>query len=237
MTDLIQHHVVFLNGSNGVGKDTFAEAVAKLARDRIKYLYGTDVYTKKIDSVGFIKDMLQHAGVWNGIKDEKGRALLCDVKKAVDKYDDVSNHMVIQQVMDIIKFCSKSTPSILFIHVREPENITGLIRFFNLHYDNMKCYTVLIKMDGIKVADNPSDQNVNNFSYDFEYTEVKGSEDTTLKNAEDFIKTIFTLSNEYTPTPGKVRGIVDNCDAPSQVETEVKEAKDALVELQKENKK
>lgn len=68
--------IVVLNGSGGVGKDEFVKAMSKYVKI---YNYSTIDAYKKI-----ARDCFE----WDGIKDEKGRRLLSDLKLAAIRYND-----------------------------------------------------------------------------------------------------------------------------------------------------
>ena len=98
--------VIIINGVGGVGKDTLCDFAAKYYKIR------------KISAITPIKEIAQHYG-WNGEKDERSRKFLSDVKRAFIEYNDLPTQYLLKQYE---KF-KKSEDEILFVHIREKEEI------------------------------------------------------------------------------------------------------------------
>lgn len=139
--------IVILNGSNGVGKDTFADMCSKYAD------------TKHISSVDYVKEMALKIG-WDGIKDEDGRKLLHNLKLTLDAYrDTIWSDLMAKSEAERI-----SGTEILFIDIREPPEITKAFHKF-LDAGYTVC-SVLVSREG-NVANNEADKSVNDFDYDY----------------------------------------------------------------------
>ena len=92
-------------------------------------------------SVDKVKEIAKLIG-WTGTKTDKDRKFLSDLKKLTTNYNS-SNY------------------EIMFIHIREPEEIQRVV-------DNFSAKTLLIKREGLKIIDtNSSDANVENYKYDY----------------------------------------------------------------------
>jgi len=161
----VQKQIIIINGTGGSGKDTFVEFCMK---------YGSVMNFSSIDKV---KDVARVVG-WNGQKTEKDRKFLSDLKRLTTEYND----MAFNSLRDAVNQFQISDYDILFIHIREPEEIERAANFFNAK-------TLLVKRLGLSnIESNASDANVDNYPYDYEIM------NTTLeeldKSAQGFISAL-----------------------------------------------
>ena len=155
---------VIINGTGGSGKDTFVEYCKK---------YGKVMNFSSVDKVKEIAKMIG----WNGQKTEKDRKFLSDLKRLTTEYNDMSFH----SIQDAIEEFNHSEYEILFIHIREPEEIKRAAEAFGAK-------TLLVKRAGLaNITSNYSDANVENYDYDYIV------ENTTLEQLE---KSAFDFVNE-----------------------------------------
>lgn len=156
--------IIIINGSGGSGKSTFVAA----ARE-----HNPNVF--EFSMVDIIKKIALNVG-WDGVKDNKGRRLLSDLKDALDRYCDKT----FQYVMEDIKWIYKNNPdAIIFVHVREPNDISRWVRETNAR-------TLLIRRPGIEQYSNHADCNVFYYDYDYEYENRKELEQFK-QDAIDFV--------------------------------------------------
>lgn len=137
--------IVVINGTGGSGKDTFVEFVSK--------------YTNVINfsSVDKVKEVAKVAG-WDGGKTEKDRKFLSDLKVLTTEYND----MPFRSMADKVDEFRESDAEIMFLHIREPENIERAVNVFGAK-------SLLIKRVGLEnIASNYSDANVDNYDYDYQ---------------------------------------------------------------------
>lgn len=135
--------IVIINGTGGSGKDTFVEYVSKYAR------------TMNFSSIDKVKEVARVIG-WNGQKTERDRKFLSDLKKLTTEYNDMAFNSTINAVSDFLN----SDYEILFIHIREPEEIERAVKAFGAK-------TLLIKREGLSnIETNYSDASVDNYPYD-----------------------------------------------------------------------
>ena len=157
-------NIFIVNGSGGVGKDTFAE------------LLDLFVDVEKISSVDFVKEVAKTCG-WDGSsKGDKDRKFLSDLKIAMSEYNDLPFRRVRACVY---KFECLGTfkDHVLLIDIREPEEIERAKKTFGAK-------TILIKNDRVApITSNMADANVLNYNYDF-VIENNG----TLEEFEETIK-------------------------------------------------
>lgn len=137
--------IFIINGSGGVGKDTFVEMVSKI------------IPTMNYSSVDKVKEIAKQIG-WNGIsKTEKDRKFLSDLKILTSEYCD----MPFQDMMRIIKEYHGSDCRCLFLHIREPKEIRRAVMEFSAE-------SILITRDSVEpITTNMADANVHNYQYDY----------------------------------------------------------------------
>jgi len=140
----MKKQIIIINGTGGSGKDTFVELCSK---------YGKVMNFSSMDKG---KNIARLIG-WNGQKTEKDRKFLSDLKRLTTEYNDMS----FNSIKDAVDKFMHSDREILFIHIREPEEIKRALKIF-------KAKTLLIKRVGLtNIESNYSDANVDNFSYDY----------------------------------------------------------------------
>lgn len=164
--------IILINGTGGVGKDTFVEICQRMVKqDEIL----------NISTITPVKEAAAILG-WNGIKDTKGRKFLSDLKDlATECYDLSANY-----ISKIVEESKNSNVKAIFIHVREPEEIGRFQEMFNAN-------TLLIKNKRVKpIESNHADRNVENFFYDYTIDNDEGILELTRK-AADFLREIEVL--------------------------------------------
>lgn len=164
--------IVVINGSGGKGKDLFV----KYCSDFTSVL--------NISSVDKVKEAANILG-WNGEKSEKARLFLARLKFDSTDYND-QPYEYIKRNIDYFK--SEELYSILFIHIREPEEIQRVKKDFN-------CITLLIRNPNVKsINSNKADAEVENYNYDY-IIDNDGSKNDLKNKACNFIKIIMEENN------------------------------------------
>ena len=136
--------VYIINGSGFSGKDSFVEFVSKY------------IPTMNFSSVDKIKEIARIIG-WDGRKTEKDRKFLSDLKLLCTEYNDMPLNSMCEKVKE---FLNNNYYNLLFLHIREPEEIERAKKEFNAK-------TILIKRDSVKhITSNISDANIYNYNYD-----------------------------------------------------------------------
>lgn len=202
MTKRCKSFIFIINGSNGVGKDTFIDKVRDELRD-YEYL--------NISAIDVVKNMLRKNEIWDGQKDEKGRRLLAEVKAAINKYSDFIN-------TDIIMRVGRWRPrtmmnSIAFIHVREPEQIEILSQRLESAFGEFSMVgTILIKRTSAEAAaKNDADMNVENYKYDIVLEDKNDEFKSAVNNLTGLIRMINPTSiphEEKEPKPFELKNDV-----------------------------
>jgi len=164
--------IIVLNGSARAGKDTFADVVRMWAITNISEPDRVNVYN--ISSVDRVKEAALLLG-WDGVKDNKGRKFLSDLKYlSSEVYDGPFNYMKSQiDSVDEGIFC---------LHIREGAEIKKFVREFP------ETKTIFIERKEIEVPNNRADQEVALYDYDF-YFSNNGS-------LEDYVKSITKWCKE-----------------------------------------
>lgn len=183
---------IIINGTGGSGKDTFVN----LVKDYVSESGFISVYN--ISSVGLIKEVARILG-WDGKKDEKSRKFLSDLKDLSTNYNNGPINYMIEKVHHYECFMYRSYQhiydpkhSIIFFHVREPEEIQKLKEVLEKDED-AKTYTMLI--DATKRIDsinsNHADANVLNYEYDIiidNNSDIHNLEENVNKFMKEYIE-------------------------------------------------
>jgi dephospho-CoA kinase len=144
--------LIVINGMAGVGKDQF-----------VSYAKNSDAAVYNCSCVDRIKELALTIG-WDGIKDEKGRRLLSDLKDTMERYNDLPFQSIIRDIEFITANEAYTDDIIIFIHAREPKDIQ---RWKDEH--NAK--SLLIRRAAAETEhDNHADQNVFDYDYDYVYS-------------------------------------------------------------------
>lgn len=156
--------IIIINGSGGVGKDTFVEYCKKYCKVR------------NISSVDKVKEAAKALTGWNGEKDEKSRKLLVDLKQLGIQYNDAP----LKYVLENVKEFKESDEELMFVHIREIEEIKRLKDMINVK-------DLLVTNKNVKpIISNESDKNVMNHEYDY-YIKNDGTLDDLENTTKDFI--------------------------------------------------
>lgn len=143
----MEKQIIIINGTGGCGKDTFVTFAQKVGRVR------------NISSIDLVKELAISLG-YQGGKSEKDRKFLSELKRITTEYNDLSFQDISRKVQEF----KESNDDILFIHIREPEEIERAKIAFGAK-------TLLIKRMGYEtIISNSSDANVENYVYDFVIT-------------------------------------------------------------------
>ncbi len=163
--------VIIINGKGGAGKDTVCEITARFFKVKI------------ISAITPIKEIAAQFG-WKGEKDSKSRKFLSDLKRTFIEYNDLPNRYLEEEYL---KF-KTSDVDILFVHIRESDQIDD----FKRRVDG-KCVTMLVRSPRIEESNkqygNASDDRVEDYTYDYSYTNEKPLESLTA----DFMNYIYEL--------------------------------------------
>ena len=165
--------VIVINGSGGVGKDTLCDLAAKHYK------------VKNISSITPIKKIAAECG-WDGRKDDQSRKFLSDLKRICVEYNDYPTRWALSEYLDF----QKSDDEIMFVHIREPEEIKKFVLA-----TESTAKTMLIR-GGERMKKsaygNVSDDSVENYIYDYYFVN-----DKTLDVAEvDFCKLLSQICSE-----------------------------------------
>ena len=157
--------IIIINGSGGVGKDTFVEFCGEWAN------------VKNISSVDKVKEAAKVLVNWNGEKDDKSRKFLADLKKMSIEYNNYPIKYIEMQAND---FLNNDEQNLMFIHIREVEEIEKVKELLNAK-------SLLITSTRVeKILTNSSDANVDNCKYDY-YIENNGTLEEFKEQARKFV--------------------------------------------------
>jgi hypothetical protein len=146
--------VIVINGKARVGKDTLCDFIIK------------NYYAEKISSITPILEIARNNG-WNGVKDEKSRKFLSDLKRTFVNFNNLPNNYLVEEFNRFLI----SGNDILFVHIRESDQIEE----FLLAIGSCDSCTLLINS---KINEKPvfwgndSDDYVDNYRYSYIYNNV-----------------------------------------------------------------
>lgn len=154
--------VFIINGSGGCGKDTFIEA--------LNNQFWKECVVGNYSSIDKVKEIAKAIG-WDGTKTERNRKFLNDLKLLTIAFNDMPLNDIKEYTNSFMS--NDTTNRILFLHVREPEEIAKSINAFKEY--NAKA--LLVKRDSVKhIVSNMADGNV----YDYDYDVVINNNGTLL---------------------------------------------------------
>lgn len=162
--------VIVINGSGGSGKDTLVNIIAEHASFAVN----------NIDSVAKVKECALALG-WNGVKDERGRRLLSDIKQVAIDNGDIPLKYCVSEI-ETMRFHPLQVIS--FVHIREPEEIFKLRTALGNKYTIKTLLVTNPNVDAIK--SNESDAYVTHFKYDWHLVN-----DKTLEHLEHLGKLLI----------------------------------------------
>lgn len=156
--------VIVINGAGGVGKDTLCDLSAKHFKVR------------NISSVDPIKEIARFCG-WTGVKDDRARKFLHDLKTLTAEYNDFPTNWALAVFREFME----NDEQILYVHIREPREIEKFVKA-----TDGVAKTLLVR-GGCRTRcgayGNAADDCVEQYSYDYYFTN-----DKSLEEAErDFV--------------------------------------------------
>lgn len=173
--------IFVINGFGGVGKDTFVELVSLGLNDRLKRFH-TVVNFSSVDKV---KEIAIEIG-WDGRKTEKDRKFLSDLKSLTKNYCDMPFKSIKNRIED---FTKSDKGNVLFLHIREPEEIKRVV-------DEFGAKSILVVRNSVThIVSNTSDKNVFDYNYDF-VIENNGTIEELEEKVKQFINDVIIQDRE-----------------------------------------
>lgn len=168
--------IIIINGVPASGKTTFVE----FTKDSKYQVYNFSM-------IDYVKEKAKLLG-WDGIKDEKGRKFLSNIKDSLTEYDDIPFKKVIEEIQTVLyKYDQFEQPTdnlVFFVHSREPEDIQKWKELTNAK-------TLFLRRPAAEDVEhnNHADRNVFDFDYDYVYSN-EGSLKDLREGAINFINWI-----------------------------------------------
>lgn len=196
--------VFIINGSGGVGKDTFIEMIPTFElfdkdfdKNEDCSMWIRNLEIRSYSSVDKVKEIARAIG-WDGEKTERNRKFLSDLKLLTTEYNDMPLNDMKKYAKDFMSYkgsFDNDINRILFLHIREPEEIARAVNEFKEY--NAK--TILVKRDCVKhITSNMADENVFNYDYDI-VIDNSGTAEELAEKAKCFLYDFLndTLKNKY----------------------------------------
>lgn len=161
---MVNNKIIVINGMGTSGKSTFVTLCKEINN-----------HVVEISTIDFVKSIAKLCG-WDGIKTEKNRRFLSDLKDLISDWDDVPNKKIDEYILN-------HSNQIIFINAREPENID----YFKNKYNATTC---IVKNNRVKnITTNHADMNVFNYNYDMTI-ENNGTIEELFQKAKEFMQNI-----------------------------------------------
>lgn len=145
--------LIIINGRGGVGKDTLCDFAAR------------HYAVRNVSSITPIKEIAAANG-WRGEKTPEARRFLAELKEVFTRYNDLPTNYLLGQYQEFLD----GDEELMFAHIREGGEIDKLKRQIP-----EGCITLLVKRsgDGPEQWGNASDDDVENYHYDYVYENIK----------------------------------------------------------------
>lgn len=188
--------IIIMNGQGTSGKQSLVDFIKEFDKSSC----GTDriLYTSIIDRV---KAIALKCG-WTGAKDLNDRKFLNELKTLLENYNDLPYSTITQIIRWNENSCdSNGIPfhSYIFIDMREAKDIDRLKKDFP------NCTTVLVTRGESKKFNNPADDDVFNYNYDY-VIENNGTLEDLRAAAETFWNEILAENSLSFWKPVTIQG-------------------------------
>ena len=171
--------VIVINGAAASGKSTFVKMCAEYP----------DVDLYEFSMVDAAKAMARLINWDESQKTPRDRKFLSNLKDLIDLYNDGSYEYVKYQVHNHVLPSDVNGQRIVFIHAREPQDITRLVKDFNA-----KTLVIRRKKAEETKQNNHADSEWWNYMYDYAVDNNDGFE-FLKKNSENFME--FILNEDF----------------------------------------
>lgn len=169
--------VTIINGAGGCGKDTFIKYFTEEAGEK---------YVSNISTIDCIKKVAREWG-WNGQKDDESRKYLSLMKEAAIYWGDIPYKQMLKEIRYFYSYLANfdvDDHGFVFIHCREPQEIQRLKEGIEF-----PTHTLLIRRAGHKIYGNHSDDDVENYKYDYIFTN-NGTLEDLARGAKNYYERI-----------------------------------------------
>lgn len=163
----MKKHILIINGSGGVGKDTFVNCLKQFIP-----AYHTSI-------INPVKKIAREIG-WEGKKDPKDRKFLSDLKILIDKYND-GNYTALAKTIKYF-LDGNMDEEVLCVDIREKAQIERVKKDFP------NVTTILVTRDSVPhITSNMADAGVFDMKYDY-YVKNNGTLQDLKNEAKSFIR-------------------------------------------------
>lgn len=181
--------IIIINGMGGSGKDTFAEFCSDITACK---------NISSIDPVRYsLKYLIGEEQNTHSYKTEKCRKFMSILKKMTIDYNNYPYRYVCENVDEFMKSMNK----VMFIHIREKDEITKVSNYIKRNYPDVIHKKILIINPNVDViTTNSSDSEILTINYDEIIFNDKDIE-SLHKKAEEFINDLFKIGVDKMDCP------------------------------------
>lgn len=169
--------IFVINGFPKTGKSLFCEYYKEI----------TDGWSYEYSSVDFVKEIAKNAG-WDGVKDNKNRKFLSDLKDLLTEWNDIPYKKIEKYVKNIAAMYKKlgvdDKNVVIFIHCREPLEIKKIV-------EKLGAKTLLIRRLEVEKEHQSNHADANVLDYIYDYTICNNyDKDFLMNEAKEFAKLV-----------------------------------------------
>lgn len=169
--------VYIVNGFPESGKTTFEDKTIELLKE-------CKIHGFRFSTIDGVKELAKEIG-WNGVKNDKSRKFLSDLKDLLTEYNDYPVKHLKKSIIKAI-YGTKKNPknisnAVVFIDCREPKEIKKLVKEF-------KAKTICVRRPEVEKGSysNHADANILDYNYDY-YIWNKGTIEELENSIMEFI--------------------------------------------------
>lgn len=196
--------IVVINGKGGIGKDTLISALDK----------ENDISVFNVSSIDPFRDIADEFNN-SGKKSDAYRLMLSELKRSIDSYYKKENGITYsdeylkKELRQFVEFSNEDKTDIdnvMFVHIREPENIESFIETAKttlMLMGEKEAYitSLLVRSDRAKEDyGNASDNGVEDYSYDFIFDSNGSKEEDTKRFVSAFRTEVLGEQNKERET-------------------------------------
>ncbi len=187
--------IIIINGHATAGKNTVVEIARNISGVTVNEISTVDEIVRAAMVLGY-----------DGVKTDKARKFLSDMKYLATAYNDHSFNYVLKKVNERVRQIAKESDSnlnVFFVHVREPIEILKLKQYYGEN-----CITLLVDRHMENIPDNHADMLVMDYNYDY-IIENNGTKKSLRRGVLRFFDEIAKEAHKFQSFPVNIKNKLD----------------------------